>query len=163
MFELWRKALIVISPNSKLDDLPKGVTVFLGGGLSIPWREEIRNYFFDLDNLVILDPTVDWDTIGQESIDNTKWVAQTDWEQTALLKSDIRAFYFTPMTDCPISLFELGHCRDRGDKTTIVCSHPDFRKRAYVSYIANRYGMAEAESVKALAELIRIQYHTRLD
>jgi len=138
----------------------ESVVLFLAGGCNVPWREELVSHMFDLDKLLILDPTVDdWKSLGEEDIDNEQWVKQTDWEHNGLIRSDIRVFHFHPPSMCPISLLELGCFKVGGDKVTIVHADSGYEKASYVKHIARRYGLLEAETIKEIAELIKIKYY----
>jgi hypothetical protein len=149
----------VIRPNENLEKQLDEYTVFLAGNMSKPWRKEVIKALENLP-ITIFDPTVeDWETkIGEESIDNEKWVAQTDWENNGLAYADLKAFYFSEGSAAPASMLELGCYKAKGSKQTIVCAEDGYEKASYVKYIARRFDLIEAKSLKELIELIKIQY-----
>lgn len=149
----------VISPKENIEKHLDGYTVYLSGNMSKPWRKEVINALENLP-ITIFDPTVeDWETsIGEESIENEKWVSQTDWENNGLAYADLKVFYFSEGAAAPASMLELGCYKTKGSKQTIVCTESGYEKASYIRYITRRFGLIEAKSLKELIELIKIQY-----
>lgn len=150
-----------VTPPENLNELDRdSIILFLAGGYGVPWREELKNHLSDLEDLIILDPSVDdWESLGEENIDNDKWVAQVDWEQLGLTIADIRVFHFNAPSECPISLLELGLFKTGGDKSVIVHTDDDYKRASYIKYVTRRFGLYEADTTKSMSELVKIKYY----
>lgn len=134
--------------------------VFLAGGMKKPWRKELIDALENLDiNLTIIDPTVeDWENdVGEESVDNPKYVKQTTWEHIGLEKSDIQIFHFDGSTLSPITLCEM--CLFM-NTNSIVQLEDDYEKAGYVRYVASRNGVPVVKTPKEVVGLITIRFHT---
>jgi hypothetical protein len=154
----------LIKPNSK-DQFPKydnlGKTVFLAGsieqGQAEDWQTAITdNLLADLQ-VDFFNPRRDsWD-ISWNS-DDTRFSKQVNWELDHLQDADLIFFYFSPGTQSPISLLELGNQLGRlgmmaSDKL-IVCCPDDFWRAGNVQIICSRYGVpVYTEFSDAVAEL----------
>lgn len=135
------------------------LTFFLAGSTNSQWRTELVERLHDLD-VVVYDPYVEnWDEeVGEEDINNEKWVNQTRWEHLTIISADHRIFYFRGGTLAPITLLEMGLYAKKGD---LVYVADDYEKKAYIHYYMGRVqGLVVVESIKSLAEVMRIRFYT---
>jgi hypothetical protein len=94
----------------------------------------------------------DWDSSWRQSIDDPQFSEQVRWELNAMERSDVICFYFSPGTQSPITLLELGlWARDCGHTTKIVCCPDGFWRKGNVDVVCDRYGgMVQVPDLDAL-------------
>lgn len=152
----------IFGPEESLENLdPDAFSVFLAGGMKKPWRDDLIAILSKSGlNVTIIDPSVDdWEKdVGEENIDNDDYVKQSNWEHDGLEKADINVFHFDSSSLSPITLFELGLSVDTD---SIMYVEDSYEKRAYVEFIALRFGVPIVKTLKELAALITVRYHTR--
>jgi len=149
----------ILTPKDDLNNIKDDdFTVFLAGVMGSPWRKELISKLDDLDKLVLLDPTVDdWKSVGDEAVDNPKYLKQTDWEHQGLAMSKLQVFYFDASSLAPISLLEFGMFKSDG---TVVCVKEGYEKSGYIRYLSHRYGIPIETNTTGLAALVNLKYHT---
>lgn len=150
----------IVRPSDDLSKLDRNKQIiFLAGGMKKPWREELVDKVKEMNlDVIILDPTTDWKEMGEETVENEKYVEQTNWEHDGLQRADIHIFHFDDTSLSPITLFELGMFVDRD---SIIYLEEDYEKKSYVDYIALRFGVPIVKSLKELAGLLSIRFHSR--
>ena len=150
----------VVTPSDDLESLdPDTLKIFLAGGMKNPWRKALRDKLqkANLTNLIIIDPTIDdWASIGKNDISNPDYVRQTDWEHMGLIKADIEVFHFDSSSVSPITLIEMGMYKSQ---ESIICVESGYRKKAYIEYMGDRYGMPVTRTINELANLLAIRCH----
>jgi hypothetical protein len=134
-------------------------TVFLAGSMGKDWRGELMKLLGD-SVFVFVDPTIeDWENeVGEESLDNPKYVRQVTWEQDGLRNSDVVVFHFDETSLAPISLFEFGYI---SGKDIIVHLDGKYQKDGYIRIVCGKDGIPIANSVKELASMLTIFEHIR--
>lgn len=116
-------------------------TIFLAGsiemGVAENWQEKIEKTFKDEDVTFFNPRRDDWDSSWTHT--GEQFNTQVNWELNALDESDIIFMYFSPGTQSPISLLELGlYAAER--KMIVVC--PDeFWRKGNVSVVCTRYSI----------------------
>lgn len=150
------------APDSFLNlktTIPK---VFLAGsiemGLAEKWQLKLVNLFIDF-NVIFLNPRRDdWDSSWEQSINNPQFLEQVEWELNGLEYSDIIVYYFSPNTQSPITLLELGLFANT-DKQIIVCCPDGFYRKGNIEILCKKYNKILVHSFHKLAdELYKLIY-----
>ena len=145
-------ASVVVSPEPLPLDASRP-RVFLGGSIGMgeapDWQAELIRGLEDLD-VVILNPRrADWNPAWKPEASEPEFRRQVEWELAALEASDVIVMYFTPGTQSPISLLEMGlHARSG---KLIVLAPDGFWRKGNVDITAETYGVRQ---VADLAELL---------
>lgn len=105
-------------------------------------------------NVVVLNPRREnWDATWRQSIEETKFREQVEWELDGLERADVIAIWFAPDTKAPITLLELGLFA-RSGKVLVGC--PDgFWRKGNVEIVCARYGAQLAHDWEAFITLAR--------
>lgn len=141
-------------------DLNSYIRVFLAGSIEMGtaenWQSFVEESLSDYSDemLTILNPRRDdFDATQQQSINNSYFKEQVDWELDALEDSNYIFMYFHPETKAPITLLELGLHADSG-KLVVVCP-PDFYRRGNVEIVADRYNFNIFNSLEEGISVLR--------
>jgi hypothetical protein len=87
--------------------------------------QRIKECNIDTLDIIFFNPRRDdWDTSWTQEQSNLQFNHQVNWELNKLDQCDIIFMYFSPETQSPISLLELG--RYAGNKDMIVCCPKGF-------------------------------------
>lgn len=134
-------------------------TIFLAGSIEMgkaeDWQTQMEGLFAGKASVTLLNPRrVEWDPSWTQDIENPQFYQQVNWELNALEKSDLIFMYFTPGTQSPISLLELGLFAHTGK--VIVCCPEGFWRKGNVDIVCDRYGIPVfSDLTAAQAELYR--------
>jgi len=135
--------MIVLKPPAPID-VGNKFSIFLAGSIEMgkaeDWQYRISKTFEDYsDNLVLLNPRRDgWDWNTKQSINNTTFKGQVDWELDALEAADLIMYYFVPGTMSPISLLEFGLYANT-TKHIIVCCPEGFWRKGNIDVVCDRF------------------------
>jgi hypothetical protein len=129
-------------------------SVFLAGSIEMgraePWQAAVELALADLP-VAILNPRRDaWDPSWVQSIGNPVFREQVEWELEGLERAGVVAMYFSPNTQAPITLLELGMVARSGK--LVVCCPPGFWRRGNVEVVCARY---DVPLVSELPEMVR--------
>lgn len=129
--------------------------VFLAGSIEMgtaeDWQKWVEGEFVN-DNLIILNPRRDhWDPTWEQSINNSKFKEQVEWELEGQEDSDVIAMYFDPKTKAPITLLELGLFH----KKMIVCCPAGFYRKGNVDIVCNRYKVPLVTNLPDLVSAVK--------
>jgi hypothetical protein len=149
----------VIKPPAPLEFDASLPSVFLAGSIEMgtaeDWQGQFEQALSDLD-VVILNPRRDrWDSSWQQSIDNTPFRAQVEWELDGLDRASAIAMYFAAETKSPITLLELGLYAPSGK--LLVCCPKSFWRRGNVEIVCARYNVPMVEKLADLIQLFRMR------
>lgn len=145
---------------SHIDD-KKTFSLFLGGSIEMNtaerWqdrlKEELKNY-----DVVMFNPRRDdWDSSIQQTILDSRFSEQVNWELDALDSSSLIVFYFDPNTKSPITLLELGLYANRGN--VIVCCPDRFWRKGNVEIVCKRHGIKLEHTFDSLISQIKLLFH----
>lgn len=90
------------------------------------WQEEIG---VQLENCTVLNPRRDdWDNSWHQSIWDTRFREQVEWELIALASANLTIVYFDPDTYAPITLLELGIQLGRSRQVLVYCPEEFYRR-----------------------------------
>src|SRR4030066_1595435 len=131
----------------------EGKSIFLSGsiemGVAENWQSKVERLLAD-ELVTILNPRRDdWDSTWVQSIDNTQFREQVEWELSAMELADIIVVYFDAATKAPITLLELGLFARSGKM--IVCCPEGFWRKGNVDIVCERYNI---EQVPNLGDLV---------
>lgn len=145
----------VIKPPAPL--MLTQTSVFLAGsidmGMAEPWQSRVEAALSDMDITIWNPRRDDWDSSWKQSLDNSKFVEQVEWELKAQECADIILMYFSPTSQAPITLLELGLFADDG--TLIVCCPEGYWRKGNVDVVCRRYNIPTASTLEGLIEMGR--------
>ena len=146
--------ITLIKPdNEKLAQPDDRISIFLGGtiemGNSEDWQTEIYNSLKIVDdnmgfcdNIDVFNPRREsWDSSWTQEQANPQFNGQVNWELDNIEDSDIIFFNILPDSKSPITLMEIGLCKDR--PSVIVCCPEGFYRKGNVDIVCSRYGMQQ--------------------
>jgi len=94
----------------------------------------------DVPNLTILNPRRDdCDDSWFQSIHDTQFRQQVEWEIAAQEMADVIFMYFAPDTKAPITLLELGLFARSGK--LVVCCPDGYWRKGNVEVVCHRFGV----------------------
>lgn len=143
---------VVTSPEALpvTHDRPR---VFLGGSIDMGNAPDWQKGMIEAlaaDDVVILNPRrPDWNPKWRPEADEPEFRRQVEWELGALESADVIVLYFSPGSQSPISLLEMG-LHARGGKLIVLCP-PGYWRKGNVDITGARYGV---EQVSSLSELM---------
>jgi len=143
-----------LKPPAPLVLAPSERSVFLAGSIEMgqaePWQAAVEQALAG-EAVVILNPRRDeWDASWEQTIHNTPFRGQVEWELAGQELATVIAMYFAPATKAPITLLELGLFARSGK--VVVCCPAGYWRRGNVEVVCARYGVPLVES---LEELVR--------
>ena len=143
----------ILKPPAPIELAAGERSVFLAGSIEMgqaePWQAAVEDALAGLP-IAVLNPRRDaWDASWEQSIDNPQFRGQVEWELEGLERADVVAMYFSPSTQAPVTLLELGLTAASG--RLVACCPPGFWRRGNVEVVCARHG---APLVADLAELI---------
>ena len=150
------QATVVVSPEPLSLDDPRP-RVFLGGSIGMgtapDWQAKLNGGLSDMD-VVILNPRrPDWNPAWKPQASEPEFRRQVEWELAALEASDVIVMYFTPGTQSPISLLEMGlHARSG---KLIVLAPDGFWRKGNVDITAEVYGVRQVSDLDELLATTR--------
>ena len=149
----------VQAPNVPVMSAVYRPSIFLAGSIEMGkaenWQQRIVRELEDEQNLIIYNPRRDdWDSSWEQSIDNEQFNEQVTWELDHLDKVDIIPMYFSPGTQSPITLLELGLYASLGK--LIVCCPEGFWRKGNVDITCRRYGIEQVQTIDELIQATKM-------
>ena len=145
--------ITLIKPDNESLPQDGNLSIFLGGtiemGNSEDWQTEIYNSLKIVDdnmgfcdNIDVFNPRREsWDSSWTQEQANPQFNGQVNWELDNIEDSDIIFFNILPDSKSPITLMEIGLCKDR--PSVIVCCPEGFYRKGNVDIVCSRYGMQQ--------------------
>ena len=132
-------------------------SIFLAGSIEMgaaeDWQTHVAQFFTGLD-IIVLNPRRDeWDASWLQSISNSKFREQVEWELEGLERASVVAMYFAPNTKAPVTLLELGLLAKSGK--LLVCCPEGFWRKGNVEVVCARYGVPCVNELATLVSLLR--------
>jgi hypothetical protein len=125
--------------------------LFLGGSIEMGKAEDWQTKMEQaLDPAwMILNPRRDdWDSSWVQSLDNPQFNQQVTWELDSLYFSTHRLFYFSPGTQSPSTLLELGLFANQPYHTNTYVVYPEgFWRKGNVDMICHYHGIFQLPSL----------------
>lgn len=147
----------IVKPPKKLELESKSKSIFLAGSIEMGtaenWQEMIEKELKDVEVTIYNPRRDDWDSSGEQSIDNDKFREQVEWELDYLESVDVIVLYFDPNTKSPISLLELGLFA-RSNKMVVYCTQ-EFWRKGNVDIVCEKYNTTQVSSMKELVAVVR--------
>jgi Nucleoside 2-deoxyribosyltransferase like len=143
----------VIKPTNK-----NPCKIFLAGSIEMgaarKWQDVVTDHLSAL-NVDIYNPRRDdWDSSWTQSIENSQFVNQVNWELTHINRADLVLFYFDPATQSPISLLEFGYCTHKSDQIIVCCPYGFWRK-GNIDVMTKRFNIPTANCLGELIDKAR--------
>lgn len=159
MFEV-RFVSDVIQAPMKYSSMPRP-WVFLSGSIAMGeaeyWQEEVAS---QLRNCTVLNPRRDdWDSSWEQSINDSRFREQVEWELDALASATLTLVYFDPDTYAPITLMELGLQVGRS-RQVLVCCPEGFYRRGNVEITCKRLHVPFYDTKAELIEAANVRLYT---
>ena len=144
---------MILKPNSDINESGNLFTVFLAGSIEMGkaenWQETIENELEKFKDICIYNPRRDdWDSSWKQEITHPQFNQQVNWELDALEKADLIVFYFSPETQSPITLLELGLFARSGK--LVVCCPQGFWRKGNVDIICEKFAIPQVDSIDEL-------------
>ena len=131
-----------------IPDIPR---IFLAGSIEMGKAEEWQKRVvkeLEQERVVLLNPRRDdWDPSWKQSISNSKFKEQVEWELDMQDKADLIFMNFVPGTNSPISLLELGLAKS---KRIWVCCPEGFHREGNVEIVCKRYSIPLYETLREM-------------
>lgn len=152
-------AIQIIKPNSEEQVTKNQLSIFLAGSIEMgkaeDWQKVLTSKLETLGkDLTVFNPRRDdWDSSWTQEQSNPQFNQQVNWELNRLDECTIIFMYFSPETQSPISLLELG--RYSGAKEMIVCCPRNFWRSGNVEILCTRNNTPMFETIEdAIGALI---------
>ena len=112
---------------------PRPTEVFVAGSIEMGaaenWQERLAREFENDPDVVLFNPRRDdWDSSWKQEIRDAQFFEQVSWEMDHIDQADIVFFYFSPGTQSPITLMELGYAVGKGYQCIVCCPEGFWRK-----------------------------------
>lgn len=88
-----------------------------------------------------------WDSSLPQTITNSEFREQVEWEHEHIVISDIVFFYFSPETKSPITLMELGLVAGMNKNAVVVCP-PGFWRKGNIEVLCHNSNIPLFESLE---------------
>lgn len=116
-------------------------SLFLAGSIDMgraePWQKQVEMVLAD-EEVILLNPRRDdWNSAWVQSIHNTDFRKQVEWELDGLEQADLVLMNFVAGTQAPVTLLEMG-LSARSGKVLTVCP-PGYWRRGNVEIICKRF------------------------
>ena len=150
--------MLHLQPPSPLEFDRSRPSVFLAGsieqGVAEDWQSALARELSDLD-ITVLNPRREaWDATWAQEMAFAPFREQVEWELEAQDQASLIAFYFSPGTQSPITLLELGLAA-AARRPTVVCCPEGFWRRGNIDIVCARYGIPQVPALGELAGYIR--------
>jgi hypothetical protein len=146
----------ILNPPTALPPSFAGPSLFLAGSIAMghaePWQQTMEAALQHLPITILNPRRDDWDATWVQEIANSHFAAQVTWELDALERADWIAMYFSPDTQAPITLLELGLFARSG--RLVVCCPPGFWRKGNIDVVCERYGIQQVPTLADLCDAL---------
>ena len=147
----------IIKPPAVLPSDEAVPSVFLAGSIEMgaaeDWQARVAAGLGDLD-VVVFNPRRDeWDNTWTQSIADSRFREQVEWELAGLERATVVAMYFHPATRAPVTLLEMGLVAQTG--RLVVCCPDGFWRKGNVEVVCARYGVPLVGDLDELVAAVR--------
>lgn len=126
-------------------------SVFLSGSIDqgrATWQSRLSNALSPLPITILNPHRPDWDSTWVQDISDPRFREQVEWELDMMGRADVIAMYFSPDSQAPITLLELG-LFSRSGKVIVACPEGYWR-RGNVQVVCKRFGIELLGSLEEL-------------
>ena len=128
--------------------------IFLAGSIEMDkaenWQQRLFQSLHGINSLLLNPRRERWDSSWSQSIENSHFRAQVEWELDGLDRADIIVVYFDPNTKSPITLLEVGLHASSGKM--LVCCPDGFWRKGNIEIVCDRYNIPLLNTFDALIE-----------
>jgi len=137
--------------------LVNGKSIFLAGSIEMGkaenWQQRFAKELQDKPVILLNPRRDDWDSSWIQSIKNSNFREQVEWELDALEHADYIIVYFDPKTQSPITLLEVGlHAKSN---KMYVCCPEGFYRKGNIEIVCNKYNIPLFENFDDLVNTIK--------
>jgi len=122
-------------------------------GAAEDWQARVVRELADTKITVFNPRRDDWDSSWVQSIDNKQFNEQVRWELDHLERADLIVMYFSPGTQSPITLLELGLFAQGA--AMIVCCPEGFWRKGNVDIVCKYYSIAQVDTLDEMIHRIK--------
>lgn len=127
--------------------------IFLAGSIEMGkaenWQEKMQSELEKQPHVCVFNPRRDdWDSSWKQEITNPQFNQQVSWELNALESADLILFYFSPETQSPVTLLELGLFARSGK--VVVCCPDGFWRKGNIDIVCQKYGVPQVFGIPDL-------------
>lgn len=144
--------MIVITSPSALPAVHDRPRIFLGGSIDMGtapnWQADMINALAGEEVMILNPRRADWNKAWRPEAGEPNFRTQVEWELGALDSADIIVLYFSPGSQSPISLLEMG-LHARSGKLIILCP-PGYWRKGNVDITAEKYRVEQVSSIDDL-------------
>lgn len=130
----------LIKPESPTQQTANRISVFLAGSIEMgkaeDWQVAVEKELKEFEVTVFNPRRNDWDSSWEQKESSDQFNYQVNWELNRLEESTVVFMYFSPGTQSPISLLELGAFAGRSHM--IVCCPTGFWRKGNVDIFCTR-------------------------
>jgi hypothetical protein len=130
----------LIKPESSYQQTENHISVFLAGSIEMgkaeDWQVNLEKELSKFEVTVFNPRRSDWDSSWEQKQSSDQFNYQVNWELNRLEESTIVFLYFSPGTQSPISLLELGAFAERSQM--VVCCPTGFWRKGNVDIFCTR-------------------------
>ena len=132
-------------------------SIFLGGSIEMGkadnWQDKLISEI-NIDCIILNPRRKDWDNFQEQSINNSYFKEQVNWELDMIIASQLLVFYFDPNTQSPITLLELGYTCNNYLHNLIVCCPEGYFRKGNIDIICERHNIPQVNSFEELVKYI---------
>lgn len=134
------------------------LTIFLAGsiemGKAVDWQTKLTASLSNHDYVTLFNPRRDdWDPTWEQTVSNSNFVEQVEWELEHIALADLVVFFFDPKTQSPITLLELGAVASSGKPVVVFCEDGYFKK-GNVDITCSWFSIPTVDSFEELVDFI---------
>jgi len=155
---------MILKPTTDLQQAGNRFTIFLGGSIEMGkaenWQQRMESELQAPGEVCVFNPRRDdWDSSWKQEIANLPFYEQVNWELNALEAADLIVFYFSPETQSPVTMLELGLFARSGK--LVVCCPDGFWRKGNIDIVCEKYAIPVVENLDGLIRHVkeRIQQH----
>jgi hypothetical protein len=130
----------LIKPESPNQQTENRISVFLAGSIEMgkaeDWQVAVEKELKEFEVTVFNPRRNDWDSSWEQKESSDQFNYQVNWELNRLEESTVVFMYFSPGTQSPISLLELGAFAGRSHM--VVCCPTGFWRKGNVDIFCTR-------------------------
>ena len=141
----------IIKPSDENQEQELYPSVFLAGSIEMgkaeDWQKTVENELKDFEITIFNPRRDDWDSSWTQEQSNPQFNHQVNWELNKFESCHIIFMYFSPETQSPISLLELGRFAGRGN--VVVCCPKGFWRKGNVDILCTRENIPLFEDLES--------------
>ncbi|MGV3612264.1 MAG: nucleoside 2-deoxyribosyltransferase domain-containing protein [Fluviicola sp.] len=150
--------MLTVKPPHKIPSSTDHFKVFLAGsiemGVAENWQQKMEHALSGEEKVVLLNPRRDdWNASWKQEVTNQQFHEQVTWEMDGLESADLIVFYFSPGTQSPVTMLELGLFARSGK--LVVCCPEGFWRKGNVDMVCQRFNIEQVDTLEALIQKIK--------